>query len=324
MYKYFTWTDESGYFCGQNLLHRSQIEKLLEHSKAPEEAFATIQDYDEEGNCIGCPLYFDIDSPSLWDAYNEMQELVEDLRCTLEIEPLVWFSGSKGFHVVCPIYIRHERCHEIVRMMVDDVTDIGDRSVYRSRSMWRCNNTWNAKGLSRKIPIMPHWKLEDAVDFSKTEIENRSHVPALMIRWRQQYRDANIAKYISRLPTFEERMTEIGDDFSKDFKPCMRKIWEAESPPEGQRHHFLHIMARHCYRSGLSSSEAIHLFATHHFWSTVKARDYEKVIMSVYRNGKGLIGCKTGTDSEVLQPFCSKLCNINDEMRIADYIGGKK
>lgn len=316
MYKYFTWTDESGYFCGQNLLHRSQIAKLLEHSKAPEEAFATIQDYDEEGNCIGCPLYFDIDSPSLWDAYNEMQELVEDLRCTLEIEPLVWFSGSKGFHIVCPIYVRHERCHEIVRMMVDDVTDIGDRSVYRSRSMWRCNKTWNEKGNGYKIRTQSHFKLDSMINGSRM-CNDLYYDPPI-------FRDAKIERYVAKLPTFEERMTEIGDDFSKDFKPCMRKIWEAESPPEGQRHHFLHIMARHCYRSGLSSSEAIHLFATHHFWSTVKARDYEKVIMSVYRNGKGLIGCKTGTDSEVLQPFCSKLCNLNDEMRIGDYIGGRK
>ena len=95
MYKYFTWTDDEGYFRGQQLLCNEQISTLLSHLPSKSEAFATIQDYDAEGNCIGCPLYFDIDSPSLWDAYHEMQELVEDLRAALDIEPLVWFSGSK-------------------------------------------------------------------------------------------------------------------------------------------------------------------------------------------------------------------------------------
>jgi hypothetical protein len=317
VYKYFTWTDNEGYFRGQQLLHKSQIAVLLEHTKKPSEAFATIQDYDKDGNCIGCPLYFDIDSDSLWDAYNEMQELVQDLRASLEIDPLVWFSGSKGFHVVCPIYIRHERCHEIVKMMIDDVTDIGDRSVYRTRSMWRCDSSWNAKGNGYKVAVNPLSALQDMKTWSTENI----HYPITQ-NW-VGIRDANIEKYIPKLPTFTERMSEIGDDFMKDFKPCMKTIWEMESPPEGYRHQFLHIMARHCYRSGLSSSEAIKLFAYHHFWKTVNARDYEKVISSVYRSGHGLIGCKKGRDSELLTQYCSKACNLNEEMTVFDYIGGK-
>lgn len=315
MYKYFTWTDKDGYFRGQQLLHRNQIATLLAHMPVESEAFATIQDYDGDGNCIGCPLYFDIDSPSLWDAYHEMQELVEDLRATFGGEPLVWFSGSKGFHVVCPIYIRHERCHELVRLMVDDVTDIGDRSVYRSRSMWRCDSTWNEKGNGYKVAVNSYGNLNDMQNCSRQNV----HVPHTH-NWKQ--RDADISSYVPRLPKFEDKIGKIDGDFYEDFRPCMRKLWEMDSPPEGQRHQFLHIMARHCFRSGLSKSEAIELFAGHHFWSTVKERDYTKVIASVYRTGRGLIGCKHGRDAEVLREHCSKLCALNEETSVFDFIGG--
>ena len=317
MYKYFTWTDDEGYFRGQQLLHRDQITTLLEHVSPKSEAFATIQDYDQDGNCIGCPLYFDIDSPSLWDAYHEMQELVEDLRAALEVEPLVWFSGSKGFHVVCPIYIRHERCHELVELMVDDVTDIGDRSVYRSRSMWRCDGTWNSKGEGYKIAVPPVAKLHDMKFWSRGNV----HVPQSQL-W--QPRDADISAYIPRLPKFEDKViNNMNADFYEDFRPCMRKLWEMDAPPEGQRHQFLHIMARHCFRSGLSKEEAEQLFATHHFWSTVRERDYTKVIASVYRTGKGLIGCKHGRDAEVLREHCSLICALNEEFDVFKIIGGK-
>lgn len=219
MYKYFTWTDDEGYFRGQQLLSKEQIATLLSHLPSKSEAFATIQDYDAEGNCIGCPLYFDIDSPSLWDAYHEMQELVEDLRATLDVEPLVWFSGSKGFHVVCPVYIRHERCHELVKLMVDDVTDIGDRSVYRSRSMWRCDNTWNSKGEKYKVAVNSYAKLNDMNMCSRMNI----HVPHSH-NWK--VRDADISAYIPRLPKFEDKVINNANaDFYEDFRPCMRKLW---------------------------------------------------------------------------------------------------
>jgi len=200
-------------------------------------------------------------------------------------------------------------------MMIDDITDIGDRSVYRARSMWRCNETWNAKGKGYKVSVRPNEKLEQ-MQFNSSK----------MLGWDGamtdlKFRDADISGYISRLPTFKERMTEIGDDFAKDFKPCMKKIWDMDIPPEGIRHMFGHVMARHCYRSGLSQNEAVALFANK--YPQARARDYEKVITSVYRTGKALIGCKTGRDAEVLQPYCSKICNLNNEMKIGDFIGGR-
>lgn len=338
MYKYFTWTDDEGYFRGQQLLHRDQIATLLSHLPVRSEAFATIQDYDEEGNCIGCPLYFDIDSPSLWDAYHEMQELVQDLRATFDdMHPWIYFSGSKGFHVVCPIYIRHERCHELVKLMVDEVTDIGDRSVYRSRSMWRCNNTWNAKGEGRKVEVYTTESLEWMMAHSTgKQIEGMSPLDRMLknpiignsaqaaLRNMNSWRDADISSYIPRLPKFEDKVINNANaDFYEDFRPCMRKLWEMDAPPEGQRHQFLHIMARHCFRSGLSKEEAEQLFATHHFWSTVRERDYTKVIASVYRTGRGLIGCKHGRDAEVLRPHCSLICALNDEFDVFKVLGGK-
>jgi len=312
MYKYFTWTDDQGYFKGNQLIDRGQVIRLLNHMAPKSEVYATIQDYDSEGSCIGCPVYFDIDSPSLYDAYESMRNLVDELEDD-GLECNVYFSGSKGFHVVCNKYIRHARCHEIMAMIARDYTSYDiDMAVYTSRRIWRCNNTWNAKGKRHK-------RLVNKDDGLQCMLEDNSNM-----QLNTDMSDLDIAGYVEELPEFSERMAEIGDDFMENFMPCMRKIWEMDAPPEGQRHQFCHIMARHCFRSGLSDAEAEQLFATHHFWGNVKRRDYAKVISSVYRTGRALIGCKSGRDAEVLQPYCHKLCRLNNKFTINNVFGGKQ
>jgi hypothetical protein len=200
--------------------------------------------------------------------------------------------------------------------MVDDITDIGDRSVYRTRSMWRCDNTWNEKGSRFKNRVNPSLSLDSMMIQARNKHDGTVH------GWGM--RDADISAYIPRLPKFEDKVKgSYASDFYEDFRPCMRKLWEMDAPPEGQRHQFLHIMARHCFRSGLSRHEAEQLFANHHFWSTVNERDYIKVITSVYRTGKDQIGCKKGRDAEVLRPHCSLICALNDELDVFKLLGGK-
>ena len=98
-YKYYTWT-QGQYFRGQQLLAKTQIGNLLAALDSKEEAFATIQDYDKDGAVIGCPLYFDVDSDDLVEAHGMMLDIVTELDAVLGVCPIVWFSGSKGFHII--------------------------------------------------------------------------------------------------------------------------------------------------------------------------------------------------------------------------------
>jgi hypothetical protein len=320
VYRYFTWTDSEGFFKSHQLLKNIQISKLLEHTSVLSEAFASIQSYDASGECIGCPVYFDIDSPSLWDAYHEMRELVEDLRATLDVEPWVYFSGSKGFHVVCPIFVRHKRCHEIVKMMAGDITDIGDRSVYRQQAMWRCNGTWNEKGRRRKVQVLPDQPLDMMLRDSSHGDLRKYDVPF-------SYRDADISGYVKRLPEINLDASKYGSDFSKHFFPCMKQLWAMEEPPSGYRHQIAHIFARHCYRSGLTLEEAEAMFQSHDYWANVPRSEGHypfAILRSVYRSGHGNIGCKQGRDSDLLKDYCSNFCVINEKACFTYLFKGEK
>ncbi|WP_373092447.1 hypothetical protein [Zhongshania sp.] len=306
MYKYFTWTDSHGYHKGQDLLESSQIASLLQHMKKPSEAYATIQDYDADGNITGCPMYFDIDSPSLEEAFWNMSSLVDDLSMDFEVTPAVWFSGSKGFHIVLPLYIRHPRCHEIAGMIAKEYKQETDPSVYRLRSMWRCDRTWNGKGKNYKTRITS--------EESYADIMRRSKGGSHLENWQPfNVKDMDITSYVSRLP--ERKTVQLPDNPDTEMMPCLKKLWQMAAPPEGRAHQLCHLVSRWCYQSRLTEEEAVALFNDHPFWKGVAPRDYEKVIASTYRTGRAAIGCETGRDAELLRSQCQLHCPFNKEFQ---------
>lgn len=319
MYKYFTWT-QNGYHRGQELYSRQQIATLLAHTKKPSECYATVQDYDQQGNTLGSLVYFDIDCPSLYDAHEQMLEICDELETDFGLEPMVWFSGSKGFHIIVPKYINHYRCHEIVRMLAQPYVkryDI-DTSVYRERSMWRCNNTWNSKGEKFKIRIPKDTPLQEILALAncpqfissvKTP-EVRTILPEMLERW------------VKHLPDRSAKAVASSND-GEDMMPCLKKLWNMEAPPSGYAHQLCHVVSRWCFKSGLTRQDAVSLFDEHVFWKKQNPRDYEKVIDSVYRTGRAHIGCKTGRDAEILQPHCQLVCHFRDDFNLGRFINGK-
>jgi hypothetical protein len=311
MHKYMTWS-EGKYFESNKLLESWQIERLLDVFKhRRQDTFVTIQDYDARGEVIGCPLYFDIDAESLMDAYGEAQDLVMMIEELYSVEPIVWFSGGKGFHVIAPLYIRHPRCHEIVDMIREQQFDSVecDLKVYRTRSMFRCENTWNIKGERYKVwvPQFPEAQLVDIIESAKDVV-----APA----WRDDWRisDLDIEEYVDKLPEYKPASFEGNHDFA-DMMPCLRNLWSEQVPPEGARHELALLMVRHCHRSGLEREQAQALFAAHPFWSGVDERDYLKIIRTIYNNGRSLIGCK---HNKLLQANCIKFCKYNTGMTFKD------
>lgn len=299
-----TWT-KGKYFEGNQLLDRGQINTLLSaFCNEKIEQFVTIQDYNASGEIIGCPLYFDIDAPSLLDAYEDMQDLCEAIEDELQAPAIAWFSGGKGFHVMSPLYVRHPRCHEIVKMIWKDLFNHidCDPKVYRTRAMFRVENTWNIKGDAYKIPI--NWKAS-LVDILNGIKEPK--LPAWRLNWRSK--DMDISEYVDRLPTYSTKTLSEGVEF-QSMMPCLSKLWEMEVPPEGSRHELAYLFIRHCFRSGLDRNDTSAMFAAHPFWKHVEQRDYEKIINSVYNSGHVHMGCK---NNKLLQDNCFRFCKYNEK-----------
>lgn len=312
MFKYYTWK-EHGYFKGQDLLSIHQIKSLLSHRKVQQpETFVTIQDYNNNGEIVRCPLYFDIDSPDLVDAYETMQELVENLQDYFSLESHVWFSGGKGFHVILPIEIRHSRCHTIAGAVARRFCTELDTSVYRTRSMWRVNNTYNEDAGKYKIKVNSTDALTDIYEASQA-CNNLNTRQVDYIANAFEYDHVVTALYELNKP--KKSIAPKSGSFLGNMPPCLRTLWDMDAPPEGQRHQLAHLIARHAHRSGLTEEEALGLFRTHKFWNNIREHDYAKVIFSVYNTKKDAIGCKGGRDGEILRQYCTTRCVYNENLR---------
>jgi len=312
-YKYFTWSDGK-YFRGQDLLHTHQIDSLIRNAIDIKscETFATIQDYDSDGNVLRCPLYFDIDDSDLFGAYETMQSICNELLCEYEVTPYVWFSGSKGFHIILPIYIEHYRCHEIAKQIACTFSKDIDNAVYRTRSMWRVHGSVNKKTGMFKIPIDFNSSLDSILnDASKRIIKKYYYSTSVSEQFNGDVKDV-----ISKLPDVNY-VSNVGtnSDFVSDMMPCLKVIWNNDMPEAGERHKICNIMARFCFQCGMTTSEAVGIFKAHPFWKDVDERDYVKVINSIYKSGRASIGCRSGSDKDLLTKYCSKMCWFHKDIK---------
>lgn len=308
--RYFQYTND-GYHKGNMLLKDKQIRTLLMFQNDNEEAYATVQDYNEDNEIIGCYLYFDIDNKDLTEAYTTMVELTYELETRYDCTCIVYFSGSKGFHVIAPLYINHIRCHDIAKMIAIELKFDVDLAVYRRKSWFRCNNTFNPKGQAFKIQVFKDDYL------SKILVKCKEKQPISSEGFTR--RELDISSYVDNLSTLSDSLESCNHDFNESMMPCMRTIWNMEDGPlGGYAHQFLHLMARHCYRSELSISEAESLFEDHPFWRLQNPRDYKKVISSVYHSASGMIGCRGGRDGDLLKDYCYHFCMFNEKFDVTD------
>jgi len=127
----------------------------------------TIQQFDDPKSADGephiAPLYFDLDyKEDVSKALEDCRVLVEYFIAKYEVSPLVWFSGSKGFHVeIAHEYfdvVPHPKLTYHWRYLAEYFMDelhltTVDLGVYTIPRMWRIPNTKNPKSSLYKIPI---------------------------------------------------------------------------------------------------------------------------------------------------------------------------
>jgi len=301
MYKYVTWS-EGKYFSGGKLLPMATVSRLVGSiSKTKKDLFTTVQD-----------------SPSLYDAYNDAIGLSNALECELGVKAFAFFSGSKGFHIMVPLYVRHKRCHEIVKLIAEDICPqvTVDPKVYRTRSMWRVNNSWNIKGERYKIAVSLTEPLDQIIEAAERGRLNSEW----KAKWMSALGEFPVSQYEDKLPVFKPSNPNENTHFWRDMMPCLAKLWRADAPPEGGRHELAYMFIRHCYKSGLDRDEAASYFSVHPFWKNVDENDYTKIIRSVYTTGNAAMGCK---HNEMLQSNCIKYCRYNiGNFNLADLLGG--
>lgn len=314
MYRYFAW-NSNGYLNGNTLMHVSKIQRILKIST--KDCHVSIQHYDKEGNSLRCPIIFDIDQESLLDAYNIMLQIVEDIEWEYSVEPRVYYSGNRGFHVVIPFMIEHSRCHEIARSMATNISNDIDTQIYRRQGLIRIVNTLHPKSGLYKVEVTDSLHcLDNILQLAKTKqlAKNLTSVTSSeLVECAERIADS--LPDITNLESYPQYLTDL---FS-DMTPCLKALWNIDRLIEGHRHRSILILVSYFYTRGASKDRLIELFSSHALYRTIP-KEYNKVINSMCsRPPLRDIGCRHGVHAEFLQSMCKSPCWFKDKYR--DFIG---
>lgn len=314
--KILSWK-EGQYWRGQQLLPISQIRVLLAALQWKYEIFATIQNYDAEGNCLSCPIYMDLDGEPdhvLADA----RHVVSCLEFLLNITPRIYFSGSKGLHITVDYVVEHPRCHLIVQDFAREVAPprTRDDKVYRTYSMFRIPGSIASVPGFYKIEITRDelftLTFDEIKELARTQrmidsgASDADEIDTVLMRdW------VKIA--IERLPRYDSvaAFTERHADLAQDFTPCLRHML-AEGVDQGRRNEAMFILAKFFKSAGMDMDSASELILANDAWRTFEkeGREVTKVLRSVYRGHRvPRIGCRgESSNAELMRAYCSNRC----------------
>jgi hypothetical protein len=327
-YRYFAYhiKDEDG-FHGWQLLTDAQITVIINDlMKTPtrQDIFTTIQDYNKEGDVISCPIYVDFDDNN---SIKDARTFVKKFEKLTGVYPAIFFSGSRGIHLVAPFIIEHPKCHLVVQYIVRSLLDVVsiDHQVYTNKRLWRVPHTYHTssecykthisveelmnldldemKELYKRKPKYPYVEASDSEMLIKQESVN------LVIDEAKAYIDTQVKNNVVK-------ESAIVGDWSVNMFPCVRHILE-NCPEDGNMNTSVCILARFFRQHGVACEDACNIIMeqSHYKMRQQKEKDVLKVIRSTYKsNVNGRIGCKYNGEGALLRKFCNDLCcyKMND------------
>lgn len=314
-HKIFAYLDGK-YWCGRNLLPYNQIKSILHTLNWKKEVFATIQTYDQFGNCISSPLYFDFDGDHEV-VHNEVKAFVQSCIYILNVIPKVFFSGNKGFHVIIDYIIEHPQCHLLVKDFAKEMTCAKtlDQSVYRTLSMFRLPGSPASKPGYYKIPItrteLFTLSFEQIKELAKKQrIVDQEHD---IEKIDQEAMSQWLKKAIENLPTYDDinHVLAHTDSVNMEITPCIKSLIN-DPQPKGTRNAVVFILARFFKLCGLDLTSAqTALLSTNH-WKEYEANEHSvsKVFRSVY-NSQDIqkLGCKNNSEGAgIMRSLCQDIC----------------
>jgi hypothetical protein len=284
-YKYYTYRD-NGYMVKWKFASVAEIKK--EAVRHPIDFFATIQNYDENGKKLNCPIYVDVDT----DDKDNFESIVCLLSYAFRDDPVSYSSGHKGYHLIVPVLIEGEDCEQVVKKMLEIVISDKanyDKCVYKNRSMWRVNGAINSKSGKNKELYCNSSKLYDLTLIKKIELEARE-----LIKQKEK----------------EIIVEEFRNSWKEELTPCLYSAI-IERPEDGEWHETLFILSRFFFICGTSIETAYQtLIDQPHFAEDKKY--VRKTLENIYKWAK--TGERFGTCNSIISKYCIRsICKFRGE-----------
>lgn len=327
IHKYFAYK-QGEYWNVNALLPVSQIRKTLTALNWKKEVFASMQSYDEYGNCLYCPLFFDFDGDQI-TVLKDTRAFINACEFLLNITPRVYFSGNRGFHLVIEHMIEHPQCHLLIKDFAEQMVSVStlDKSIYRTNSMFRIPGSLGSdhnyyKTLLTRTEIMT-LNFDQIRQLSTTQrMIDDQHDPSkidedALSEWLK------IA--IPELPDLTNLtvLESQGDDLLTELTPCIKHMI-TKPIPTGGRHEAVFIIARFFKKCGIDHETSLKAILRYEHWAEYEQkREVSKVFKSVYCTTlQTTLGCRgPSVSAETMRAYCSDFCHFSPdfiEMNIND------
>ena len=227
-------------------------------------------------------LAFDIDQKDLSDAHMELGRLVEYLDFR-EVGYELWFSGSKGFHIMVPtsqFEFKPTDNTDILKRLAEGIGEASgitiDTSIYNASRVFRMGGSINPKTGLYKVPVSPTDSLEDILEKAKSPKEDPYPEP-------DDYgvNDVLMAAYEEVQGLIKVNRTIAPVDDPKNTRIVPTGI------ATGGRNEACYTMARKLARRGVAENDAKFFCEA---WSNslpepMESREVSKTVSSAYTKG---------------------------------------
>lgn len=321
--KYLAYTKD-GRFKGYNLLENSTAASVVESlklSKEKNDVYVSIQDFNKDAEPVSCPLYADFDNGS---SKEDAAILYQRLLAETKVEPLVYFSGNKGFHVVSQYVVTHPKCAQITKYIMERICnglESLDHAVYTNKRLWRVVNTMNTKSGLYKIPLSyEELTLLDMDAIKQLARQPKELLPKAPIDYTHSRIINDLVSYaiedVSK--PLKERIvvdTYAHGSWKDNMLPCIEAMIDT-CPDDGYTNTTIVALGKFFKFYGTTMEDCLDVLLSqdHYYKREQTNKDVVSVIRSIYANKESFKPhCEYGNDRIVMKKNCFILCQFSKD-----------
>jgi len=299
--RYYT-NGSGGYFNHHVLLDSLTLSNIAQNNDSAD-LYCSVQTYDCDGKETASQLVFDIDNSSLVDAYTIARSIADDVEYEYDTDTSIWFSGSKGFHVVTGLVGIGSKANIAMKEIAHKFSDEIDDSMYKTRSLFRLPHSLNGKSGLRKIQVKYNESIQSITDRAKT----RQPSSRLDLVYDNAKFNSDHAKAVSNIREYTPKdVVAMTGDWKESLPPCVVTLIE-KGIPVGNRWEMAFWLVRHWRLHGIDVDGAIALSKTTPFPDHYT----EGMIHHYYQGIMRGVGCH-GVLEDLMHSECSLLCRHSD------------
>lgn len=322
----------NGVFKRNIIVNYLQKQKAIKQQNFSD-TYSTIYKYDskrQDGANIIAPLYIDLDIDDLEHDFEKLRRdvllLCRRLKTLFNLTDdniQLYFSGSKGFHIIVPHTIFGIKpCKDLndkyklvaLELKSYTITKSVDTRIYDSKRLFREPNTVNTKTNLYKVPI----SLDQIREITYEDLIAYASEPKDMITVNAKHNPKSEEAFNQLIESIKERQKKTVNHKvarqmleNKELLPCVKYILQNGAQKGGRNNTTMALASALYQRQPDNRDEVLDIMKS---WNSTKLddplddRELENTVLSAYRNVQD--GRRYGCGAFIDMGICVKGCPV--------------